>query len=181
MAELGDAIYESIRIQLWLGALSLHSILIMSISSLHKPLRVLISGAGIGGPVLVYWLGKAGVSVTVVERADRLRKEGQTVDINDEARTIVMWMGVEEAIRKVTTKEAGVKFVDSNNKIWAAFAQSTEVASPTSEFEIVCGELANVFYDASKDKTGYIFGDSIGSIQDTETGAQMTFASKKVE
>ncbi|KAE9364308.1 hypothetical protein N431DRAFT_431189 [Stipitochalara longipes BDJ] len=87
-------------------------------------------------------------------------------------------MGVEEAIRKVTTKEAGVKFVDSRNKIWAAFAQSNEGTSPTSEFEIVRGELANVFYEASKDKAEYIFGDSIASIQETETGAQVAFASK---
>ncbi|PMD37643.1 FAD/NAD(P)-binding domain-containing protein [Hyaloscypha variabilis F] len=150
----------------------------MSNSYLRKSLRVLVSGAGIGGPVLAYWLGKAGASVTLLERADRLRKEGQTVDINNEARTIVKWMGVEEAIRKVTTKEAGVKFVDSKNKIWAAFAQSNEGTSPTSEFEIVRGELANVFYEASKYKAEYIFGDSIASIQETETGVQVVFSSK---
>ena len=149
----------------------------MSNPYLRKPLRVLISGAGIGGPVLAYWLGKAGVSVTLLERADRLRKEGQTVDIDDEARTIVKWMGVEEAIRKVTTKEAGLRFVDSRNKAWASFPQNNEGTSPTNEFEIVRGELANVFYEASKDYAEYIFGDSIASIQETEKGAKVAFAS----
>ena len=154
-----------------------HNDLLDMSNTLRKPLRVLISGAGIGGPVLAYWLGKAGVSVTLLERADRLRKEGQTVDIDDEARTIVKWMGVEDAIRKVTTKEAGLKFVDSRNKIRASFPQSNEGTSPTSEFEIVRGELANVFYEATRDDTNYIFGDSIASIQDTEKGAQVAFAS----
>jgi 2-polyprenyl-6-methoxyphenol hydroxylase-like FAD-dependent oxidoreductase len=31
--------------------------------------KVLISGASIAGPTLVYWLSKAGFDVTVIERA----------------------------------------------------------------------------------------------------------------
>jgi 2-polyprenyl-6-methoxyphenol hydroxylase-like FAD-dependent oxidoreductase len=146
----------------------------MSTSSTQKPLRVLVSGAGISGPVLAYWLGKAGLSVTVVERAQSLRKEGQTVDIEDEGVTIMQWMGVEDAVRERTTKEVGLKIVDSNNKVCAAFAQSND-GSPTKEFEIVRGELATVFYESSKDKAEYIFGDTIASIQETEKCVEVKF------
>jgi 2-polyprenyl-6-methoxyphenol hydroxylase-like FAD-dependent oxidoreductase len=146
----------------------------MSTSSAQKSLRVLVSGAGISGPVLAYWLGKAGVSVTVVERAKCLRKEGQTVDIEDEGVTIMQWMGVEDAVRQRTTKEVGLKIVDSNNKVCAAFSQS-EDGSPTKEFEIVRGELAEVFYESSKDMAEYIFGDTIASMQETETCVEVRF------
>ncbi|KNZ61579.1 uncharacterized protein VP01_1383g12, partial [Puccinia sorghi] len=61
-----------------------------------KDLRVLIWGIGITGPVLAYWLSKAGVSVTVLERCEQLRKEGQTVDIRHDGVKIMRWMGVEE-------------------------------------------------------------------------------------
>lgn len=146
----------------------------MSTSSARKALRVLVSGAGISGPVLAYWLGKAGLSVTVVERAKSLRKEGQTVDIEDEGVTIMQWMGVEDAVRARTTKEVGLKIVDSNNKVCAAFSQSND-GSPTKEFEIVRGELAQVFYESSKDMAEYIFGDAITSIQETDECVEVKF------
>lgn len=37
---------------------------------------VLVSGAGVAGPVLAYWLTRHGFSVTVVERAPTPRKTG---------------------------------------------------------------------------------------------------------
>lgn len=37
-------------------------------------LRILVSGAGVAGPVLAYWLTRHGFSVTVVERAPVLRR-----------------------------------------------------------------------------------------------------------
>lgn len=95
-------------------------------------MRIVVSGAGIGGPILAYWLGKAGISVIVVERANRLRKEGQTVDIRDEGVTIMKWMGIEEEVRKVTTKEAGLKFVDSKNQTWTSFPEAGSSGSFTS-------------------------------------------------
>ncbi|PLW18007.1 hypothetical protein PCANC_07157 [Puccinia coronata f. sp. avenae] len=82
-------------------------------------------------------------------------------------------MGVEEEIRRRTTKEVGLKFVDSNNRSWGAFPQTDE-GSFTSEFEIVRGELATVFYEASEGKIDYIFGDSIDSIEETGHSVKVT-------
>lgn len=138
--------------------------------------RVLISGAGICGPVLAYWLGRAGLSVTVVERADKLRKEGQTVDIRNEGIQVIKWMGVEEEVRSRTTKEAGLKFVDSENKTKAAFPQRDDGMSFTSDVEIVRGELATVLFEASKKWSEYIFGDSIEAVEDTDSGIRVTLA-----
>ena len=46
---------------------------------------VLISGAGIAGSTLAYWLGRYGIGATVVERASDLRSSGNPVDVRDEA------------------------------------------------------------------------------------------------
>lgn len=43
-------------------------------------MRVLISGAGIAGPTLAYWLNHDGVETTIVERATKLRTGGYIVD-----------------------------------------------------------------------------------------------------
>ncbi|HEX3920706.1 MAG TPA: NAD-binding protein, partial [Streptosporangiaceae bacterium] len=42
--------------------------------------RVLVSGAGIAGPALAYWLSRYGAEVTVVEIAPALRRSGFAVD-----------------------------------------------------------------------------------------------------
>jgi len=44
------------------------------------PKTVLISGMGIGGPTLAYWLKAAGFETTLVERAPRLRTGGYVID-----------------------------------------------------------------------------------------------------
>src|SRR5262249_17524318 len=41
---------------------------------------VLISGAGIAGPTLAFWLGQAGFRPTLVERAPALRDGGYVID-----------------------------------------------------------------------------------------------------
>jgi len=149
----------------------------MSTLPTRKPLRVLISGAGIGGPVLAYWLSKAGHSVTVIERSPRLRKEGQTVDITGDGLKVIKWMDLLEAIRARTTKEEGTKFVDTRNRVIASFP-FTGGLSVTNEFEIVRGELAEVFYEASKGKAEYVFGESISMIEEMGDCAEVTFASE---
>jgi 2-polyprenyl-6-methoxyphenol hydroxylase-like FAD-dependent oxidoreductase len=42
--------------------------------------RILISGAGVAGPALAFWLTRAGHRITLVERAAALRVGGQPVD-----------------------------------------------------------------------------------------------------
>lgn len=53
-----------------------------------KP-TVLISGAGIAGPALAYWLSRGGYHVVVVEIADGIRPGGQTVDLRGAGRGVV--------------------------------------------------------------------------------------------
>lgn len=53
------------------------------------PLRVLIVGASIAGPMAAYWLGKTGADITVIERFPSLRKGGQVVDIRHCGVTII--------------------------------------------------------------------------------------------
>jgi 2-polyprenyl-6-methoxyphenol hydroxylase-like FAD-dependent oxidoreductase len=43
-------------------------------------MRVLISGAGIAGPTLAYWLARYGMTPTIVEKAPALRTGGYVID-----------------------------------------------------------------------------------------------------
>lgn len=43
-------------------------------------MKILISGAGIAGPCLAYWLRQCGFEPTIVERAPRVRTGGYIID-----------------------------------------------------------------------------------------------------
>src|SRR4051812_29259229 len=79
-------------------------------------MRVLISGAGIAGPALAFWLHRAGADVTVVEKAPAMRAGGQAVDIRGVARGVVERMGVMPAVLAHRVDERGIALVDAHNR-----------------------------------------------------------------
>ena len=69
-----------------------------------ESMSVLISGAGIGGPALAYWLDRYGFCVTVVEKAPELRPGGQAVDFKGAThRTVLSRMGILDDVRRLQT------------------------------------------------------------------------------
>jgi 2-polyprenyl-6-methoxyphenol hydroxylase-like FAD-dependent oxidoreductase len=85
----------------------------------HRMTDILISGAGIAGPALAYWLDAAGYDVTVVERADAVRPGGQAVDLRGAGRTVVERMGVMDRVRAVALDQRGVAWVNRRGRITA--------------------------------------------------------------
>jgi 2-polyprenyl-6-methoxyphenol hydroxylase-like FAD-dependent oxidoreductase len=77
------------------------------------PLKILISGGGIAGPCLAWWLNKAKVDaqITIIERAPEPRVSGQAVDIRGAAVDVMKAMGLEQAIRDKSTTEVGFEYV----------------------------------------------------------------------
>lgn len=74
---------------------------------------VLISGAGIAGTALAYWLRRHGFKPTVVERAPEIRDGGYKVDIRGAALEVVTRMGLREDIRKHRTDVRGGSVVNA--------------------------------------------------------------------
>ena len=124
-------------------------------------MRVLISGAGIAGPTLAWFLAKAGARVTIIEKSHALLPHGQNIDIQGSAITVVKKMGLMDQIRRFNTTEKGTRFIDPKGQPFAPFPiKEGARASFTSEFEILRGDLAAVFHTATKDlpNVNYLFG-----------------------
>ncbi|BGP35998.1 hypothetical protein JCM10296v2_007850 [Rhodotorula toruloides] len=141
--------------------------------------RILISGAGIAGPVCAHFLGRAGIRTTLVERAPALRANGQNLDLNGvTARVVVERMGpdVNSAIFAARTREEGTHTVDDAGQICASFP--VEGGGFTNEIEIMRDKLVGIYYEASRSSTEYIFGDSIAGIEQTDREAVVTFANR---
>jgi 2-polyprenyl-6-methoxyphenol hydroxylase-like FAD-dependent oxidoreductase len=141
-------------------------------------MRVLISGGGIAGPALAFWLHRAGADVTVVERAPGLRPGGHAVDVRGVARQVVELMGLREAIRAHQVDEHGIALVDARNRPMARMpAELFGGEGIVAEIEISRGDLARILYDATADDCVYRFGDRILALAQDADGVDVTFAS----
>lgn len=137
---------------------------------------ILISGASVAGPALAFWLAHAGWDVTVVERHDGLREEGQNVDVRHAGREAAVRMGIEDAIRAENTGEEGTAFVDEHGTRVATFP-ATGDHSGTAELEILRGRLARVLVDHAPERVRWKYDDQVEGLQDTGSGVDVTFAS----
>ena len=139
---------------------------------------VLVSGASIAGPTTAFWLARAGYEVTVVERFDALRDEGQNIDVRGAAREVLRRMGLEEAALAATTGEQGTVFVDEHGRDVARFpAGEGDTAGATAELEILRGRLGGLLHDATGDDVRYVFGEQITALDQDADGVDVTFAS----
>ena len=137
--------------------------------------RILISGASIAGPTLAYWLHRHGFQVTLVEKAPSLRLGGQSIDASGPARQIVRWMGIEPAIRAVSSNEVGIQWVDKTNQVAAAFPQDHPL-SITDEMEILRGDLVNILYERTKQHVTYRFNTQIEQLTQDDQQVNVTFS-----
>jgi FAD dependent oxidoreductase len=72
---------------------------------------VLISGAGIAGCTLAYWLARRGMRVTVVERSLAQRSSGAPVDVRGPAADVADRMGITRELRQHQTDVSAMRFV----------------------------------------------------------------------
>ena len=76
-------------------------------------MRVLISGAGIAGPTLAYWLAHYGFAPTIVESAPRLRTGGYLIDFWGAGYDIADRMGLLPEIKRKGVMFREVRAVNS--------------------------------------------------------------------
>lgn len=137
---------------------------------------VLISGAGIAGPAVAYWLRTAGFRPTVVERAPAPRPGGQAVDLRGAGRTITERMGLLDRVRAVALEQEGFAYVDARGRITGRLpADAFGGEGIVSEIEVLRGDLCRVLYEASLPETEYLFDDTITGIEQDAGGVTVTF------
>ncbi|MFI9024336.1 FAD-dependent oxidoreductase [Streptomyces sp. NPDC053560] len=137
---------------------------------------VLVSGAGIAGSALAYWLRKAGFSVTVVERAPAPRPGGQTVDLRGAGRDVMTRMGLLEQARALSVDQRGLAYVNSAGRTTARMpADSFGGEGIVSEIEILRGDLGRLLYEATLPDTEYLFDDTVTGLHQDASGVTVTF------
>ncbi|KAA2260159.1 FAD-dependent oxidoreductase [Solihabitans fulvus] len=133
---------------------------------------VLISGSSIAGPALAYWLHRHGFEPTIVERTPALRDGGYAVDFRGEAHLSVLRdMGILADIERARTGVGSMSYVNSAGKPQAKLPADMFAG----DVEILRGDLARILYDATREHTEYVFGDSITSLTEDADGVTVAF------
>ncbi len=134
---------------------------------------ILISGASVAGPALAWWLARRGFRPVIVERSGQLRGGGYAVDFRGEVHLgVLQQMGLLEQVRARQTCLRSIRYVDDRGEPVA----SMPPVFFAGDVEILRGDLAEIFYQATRDDTEYIFGDSITGLDQGDDGVRVTFS-----
>src|SRR4051794_5683044 len=139
-------------------------------------MQVLVSGAGVAGPALAYWLRRHGATPTVVERSPAPRPGGQAVDVRGAALIVVERMGLLDPLRAARTRMTGMSLVDSEGN---ELMRSTEFAASSGrldseDIEVLREDLTALLTERT---TGveFVYGDSIVALLQDHDGVDVTF------
>jgi 2-polyprenyl-6-methoxyphenol hydroxylase-like FAD-dependent oxidoreductase len=137
---------------------------------------VLISGASVAGPVLAFWLRRAGVDVTVVEKSAAVRGGGYPIDLRGVAVDVVERMGLLEQIEAARTGTRHLTFVSERGRTIASLDPATlQGQEEVRAVELPRGDLTHVLWEATRDDAEYVFDDQIAQLDDRADGVHVTF------
>ncbi len=138
---------------------------------------VLISGAGIAGPALAFWLTGYGYRVVVVELAAGIRPGGQAVDLRGAGAEVVDRMGLLDEMKNRSLVQRGIAWVrDDGSRRAEMPVEAFDGNGLVSKLEILRGDLVDVLYQATKTRAEYRFDTRISElvVHDDGVDARLT-------
>jgi 2-polyprenyl-6-methoxyphenol hydroxylase-like FAD-dependent oxidoreductase len=137
---------------------------------------VLISGVGIAGPTLAHWLQRYGFTITLIERAPRLRTGGYAVDFWGLGYDVAERMGLVPDLRREGYDVHDLRFVDTHGLRVGGFCVDVFRELANGRYlTILRSDLARSIYRAIDGHCETIFGDSISSVAQDGDGVTVTF------
>lgn len=140
-----------------------------------KTKTVLISGAGVAGLTLAYWLKQFGMTPTLIEKHPCLRTGGYKIDLRGAGLEVLKRMGIYPAISASRTAIPRAICIDQEGR------QVTEMSADLCgtrlegvDLEIMRGTLLSILRDAAAD-VECLFGDSIQKISETADRVHVVF------
>lgn len=141
-----------------------------------KP-EVLISGGGIAGTTLAFWLHRRGFDVTVIERATAVRGGGYPVDVRGTALEVVRRMGLLPRLRDAHIDLRRLTFLDEDGGQVAALHPHTLTGGAGHDLEVPRGDLTAALHAVVRDDVEFLFADSIDALHQHGHGVDVTFRS----
>jgi len=137
---------------------------------------VLISGIGIAGPTLAYWLALYGLRPTLVEYASRLRTEGYVIDFWGRGFDVAEKMEILPAIKREGYDVKELRLVGADSRRIGGFTADVFRSATNGRYvSIPRGELAKIIYQKIEGSCETIFGDSVTNIEQSTDRVHLSF------
>ncbi|WP_084467345.1 FAD-dependent monooxygenase [Actinokineospora inagensis] len=135
--------------------------------------RVLVSGAGVAGPAVAWWLAEHGATVTVVEIAKTLRTSGFAVDFRGSTHLgVLRGMGVLDELTALRTRGGAMTCVTADGR--EIFTLPAEFAG--GDLEVRRRDLSRVLYERSAPRVEYLFRDRVTGLVNAPDSVAVEFA-----
>lgn len=144
---------------------------------MRKDAKILISGGGIGGITLAYFLRKQGFIPVIVESAPAFKHIGYLLAINKQiGQKVAEKMGVLEKLKKMEALLTNNIFYDTEGKLIMRVDASPELHNDNSGIMLNRADLHFTLYELIKNDVEFRFGKEISSIVQDEYGVDVTFS-----
>ena len=128
---------------------------------------VLVSGLGIAGPTLAFWLKAAGFQPTLIEHMPALRSGGYVIDFWGLGYDIAERMGVAEELNRAGYHIQEMRIVDAKGQRICGFGTNVFVELTGGRYVTVGrSALSRLLFETVKDDTETIFGDEIVALDE---------------
>ena len=139
-------------------------------------MKIAISGAGIGGAALAYWLLRAGHEPTLIEKAPHPRGGGYMIDFWGLGYTIAERMGILPAVRSAGYSVREVRFVDGKGRRSGGFSADVFHDALNNRFiSLPRGRLAMEVFRSIEGRVETIFDESIATLSECRDGVDVVF------
>ena len=143
-------------------------------------MNVLISGVGVAGPTLAFWLKQYGFTPTLLEEARALRTSGYVIDFWGTGFDIAEKMGLLPRLMQSGYRVNDVRFVDERGERVGGF--SVEIFNKLTAgryITIARSDLSAAIYDSLRGEVETIFGEQICDLKFDCDKVQATFRQLK--
>jgi 2-polyprenyl-6-methoxyphenol hydroxylase-like FAD-dependent oxidoreductase len=137
---------------------------------------ILISGGGVAGLTLAYWLVSAGFTAVIVETSPQLRTGGYMIDFWGIGYTVAERMGLQERLREIGYDIDEIRLVDGRGRRTTALSvDSLREALGGRYVSLLRGELVRELYRTLGNRVEVMFGDRVKSLTPNGDGVFVEF------
>lgn len=137
---------------------------------------VLISGAGIAGPALAFWLKSGGFKPTLIERAPHLRTGGYVIDFWGLGYDIAERMGLAAGIQRAGYEVGELRIVGSRGDRVAGFGASVFRELTGGRYVTLArSELSRLLFETVSGTCEVMFDDEIAGLTEQDDHVSVQF------
>jgi 2-polyprenyl-6-methoxyphenol hydroxylase-like FAD-dependent oxidoreductase len=138
--------------------------------------KILISGAGVAGCCLAWWLDRYGYAVTVVEQAAAPRKGGYVIDFWGLGYDVAEKMGILDELRRHDLDARQFWVVDDSGRRISGIDQGAlQDLTGGRLISLPRAAVATTLYEAIMGNAAIRFDDSVTALADSGEGVDVTF------